>query len=427
MLAVAWLKSFVPAEQMRARIDAAKQNLMLARERMRQGESAPLYDPKDTAAWYILQAETFATDRAHWTPEGVLQSVPFLTRIGQELPLLLTVGGGEERAARVMLNERSQPDGGIFELLVSLAYRRGGWGRVEFVPETPGCGPTPDLHVFRKGSRWAVECKRMAPSPYAAREKTIGDRLAGPVHAFCLETDKAIVVEVKYKIELDDVPDSYLFERVKAVTSRGTIGAWDDDISAGRTRPVDWPLVRQVMSKDDVYFGASRMIELLVGYFVHEAAYSLEAKWRPAALRPEYASAIYHASVVSWVSRAEQAVRRKARHFRKMLAEAERQLPDDRPGVLHVGIESSAGAAVDYARHISNQFQTRSFSLSKSRLRWVYGNYFAPERTTRFDETWAIDETMVPYRVGSHRTPWPLPGHLLVSPEGVSRAGVHWN
>ena len=42
-------------------------------------------------------------------------------------------------------------------------------------------------------------------------------------------------------------------------------------------------------------------------------------------------------------------------------------------------------------------------------------------------EAWAMVETVAPYRVGSHRTVWPLPGHLLVSPENEAREGVHWD
>src|SRR5262245_41964213 len=78
MLAVAWLKSFVPHREMEHRLDAAKTFLSAARERMREGVPTTLFDSADTAAWYILQAETFAIDRAFWTPEGVMRAVPFL-------------------------------------------------------------------------------------------------------------------------------------------------------------------------------------------------------------------------------------------------------------------------------------------------------------------------------------------------------------
>jgi hypothetical protein len=67
--------------------------------------------------------------------------------------------------------------------------------------------------------------------------------------------------------------------------------------------------------------------------------------------------------------------------------------------------------------------QARKFAPATSRLRWVYANYFVPEATTREDETWAITETMVPYKIGHHRTHWPLPGHMLLSPEHGSESG----
>jgi hypothetical protein len=427
MLAVAWLKSFVPQREMEQRLEAAKTFLVAARERMRDGVPTALFDPADTAAWYILQAETFATDRAFWTQEGLMRAVPFLTRIGKELPLLLKVKDVEERAARLMLAERRQPDGGIYELLVALAYRRGGWHRVEFVREMPGQSRTPDLHVFRRGSRWAVECKRLTPSSYATREKLRGRKLAEPVHAACLDSYESVVVEVKYKIELANVPDDYLAAHVRSAIARRSLDPWDDEISSGRVRPVNWPLTRKVLAKDFVYFGGSRMIELLAGYYIHEVDHSIAAKWRPSPTRPEYADAVYQASVVTWLSLSKEAVTQKARHFRRVLANAEGQLPSDRPGVIHVGIESYAGARVDFARHFSNTFEARFFELRKSRLRWVYANIFVPEATTRKDETWALTETMVPYKVGSHHTRWPLPRHLLVSTEGASRPGVHWD
>jgi hypothetical protein len=427
MLTVAWLKSFVPRREMERRLDAAKAFLVAARERMREGFPATLFDPTDTAAWYILQAETFATDRAFWTQEGLMRAVPFLTRIGKELPRVLEVRGVEERAARLMLAERRQPDSGIFELLVALAYRRGGWHRVEFVPETPGRGRTPDLHVFKKGSRWAVECKRLMPSAYAAREKLRGMELAKPIHALCLEMGESAVVEVMFKVELASVPNDYLVSHVQSAIQQRSLNPWEDEIAFGRVRPVNWPLTRKILAQDYVYFGGSRMIELLASYYIHDADHSLTAKWRPWPKRPEYADAVYQASIVTWRSLSNEAVSQKARHFRSVLANAEGQLPSDRPGVIHVGIESCAGARVDFARHFANTFEARFFKLRKSRLRWVYGNIFVPEATTRKDETWAITETMVPYKVGSHHARWPLPGHMLVSPEGVGRQGVHWD
>lgn len=427
MLAVAWLKSFVPRTEMERRLDAAKTRLFEARKQMREGLQVPFFDPSDVAAWYIFQAETFAYDRAHWTPEGVMRIAPYLTRLGKELPLLLSVKNVEERAARIMLAEKRQPDGGIFELLVGLAYRRGGWKDVEFVQEKPGLARTPDLYVSRPRSHWAVECKRLVASSYAAKEYQRGKILADKVHAMLLERCQSLVVEVIYKVELKEIPDDYLVGRIQAVLQLASNRPVEDDIAAIRVRPVDWELTRRVLREDYVYYGSSRMIELLAGSYAHDADHSMAAKWRPWEERPEYADAVYQASVVTWRSASRAAMRQKARHFKKTLVDANGQLPGDRPGVVHVGIETYAGAKVDAFRHIRNSLQSRYFDPGNSRLRWVYGNYFVPEATTRHDESWALTETMVPYRVGSHRTKWPLPDHMLVSPENKNSSGMHWD
>lgn len=427
MLAVAWLKSLVPRRDMERRLDAAKEYLVAARKRQRDGEPASLFEEHDTVAWFILQAETFATDRMFWAPEGVMRSVPYLTRIGKELPLLLSVDGAVARAERMMTAEKRQPEGPLFELLVGLAYKRNGWAKVQFVPEMKGLGRTPDIIVSKPRSSWAIECKRLVPSTYAARERVIGAGLAEPVHRLCLERSVSVVVQVAYKAELQHVPTDYLLERVSEALDGGPSNYWDDDVAKGFIRPVNWQLARGVLEKDFVYFGSSRMIELLSGSYEHDADHSIAAKWRPHPNRPEYADAVYQASVVSWYNQAAESTIRKARHFKSTLANAEGQLPADTPGAVHIGIESYSGSFVDFMRHMQNRSEARLFQLRNSRLRWVFANHFVPEATTRRDESWAITETMVPYRVGRHGTKSPLPGHMLVSPESETVPGSHWS
>ncbi|MDQ1197518.1 hypothetical protein [Agrobacterium sp. SORGH_AS 787] len=427
MLAVAWLKGLVPRNDIERRLDAAKAYLARARQLQRSGGRPSLFDKSDTIAWYILQAETFATDRTFFAPEGVMRAVPYLTRIGKELSSMLSVEGAEERAARMMTSDRAQPDGPLFELLVSLAWKRNGWKEVKFLPEKKGIARTPDLLASKPRTTWAIECKRMVTSTYAKSERAIGMKLAEPIHAMCLDRYESHIVEVIYKVELSQIPEDYLITTVDRVLTRGLSYGWDDEISKGIVRPVEWNLTRRVMARDFVYYGGSRMIELLAGRYEPDADYSMAAKWRPRPDRPEYADAVYQASVVAWDCIAAEATKRKAAHFRRLLANAEGQLPTDIPGAIHVGIESYSGNFVDYFRHMQNRSEARSFRPSTSRLRWVYANHFVPEDTTQHDETWAITETMVPYRVGKHGTNSPLPGHMLVSLEADANPWSHWS
>jgi hypothetical protein len=427
LLATGWLRGFVPAPQMDRRITAARTHLLAYRQAVRDNGFARFDEPADLAAWFVFQAEAYAADRMMWMPEAAALVVPTMTRFGEDFALLNTIEGIDARAHRLMNGEKRQPDAALFELIVALAYRRSGWSRVAFVPEERGGPRSHDLDVERGRSRWAAECKRMMPSSYAANEKVRGTELAKPVHALALERHASLVTEVMYKVELSEVPDDYLVGRVRELLDHPTRTESADDIASVRIRPTTWDLAQRVLAKDDVYYGSSRMIELFSGSYEHDADHSFSAKWRPAPKRPAYAEAVYHASVVSWWSMSGRANLQKARHFRSLLAKAEGQFPGDRPGVLHIGMESPAGGSADGVRHLLNWMNARSFDTETSRLRWVYGHYFVPEVTTRQNESWAMTETVAPYKVGRHGTRWPLPDTLLFTPLSDQHRGVHWD
>jgi hypothetical protein len=104
-------------------------------------------------------------------------------RIGQLLPDFRKIEGAEERAAQLMTKNLSQPDDGIYELLVAGAYRRRGWDKVSFVSETPGIGKRHDLLIDCPHSHWAAECKRAGRSGYARDERLAGERMGEQAHA----------------------------------------------------------------------------------------------------------------------------------------------------------------------------------------------------------------------------------------------------
>ena len=165
----------------------------------------------------------------------------------------------------MMSSQRKQPDGPLFELLVGLAWKRNGWDNVEFLTEKRGGPRTPDILVSKARRAWAVECRRMVSSTYAKEERLRGMKLAGSCPRACLDRYLSYVIEVLYKVELATIPDDYLVQTVDRVLKRRLSFAWNDERSQGIVRPVEWDLTRGVMADDFVYYGGSRMLELLTG------------------------------------------------------------------------------------------------------------------------------------------------------------------
>lgn len=420
-----WLTSFVDSTDWSRRIEKVSQTFEVGRQAWAAGERRPLFDNKDGIAWYIFQANAYATAREDWFEPEAFRIVPVFRRLGHLLPELKMVSGIADRISKLMIDGKAQPDDGLFELLVAGAYKCRSWKTVEFVPEQHGIAKSHDIMVSAGRRRWAVECKRVNRSGYEATEYDHGLRIAKYLHDLCRARNCSLIVEVAYQVQLSEITDTYLAEKAEAFLSNPRRSTWDDSLSRGRVRPIDWYLARSVMEHDDVFFGSSRMVELLIGRYEPHLDHSVVGDWIPAPQHPFHATAMSQASIVSWLSRSTEAAKRKARHFKSLVARAEEQLPNDCPGVIHVGYEARSGNSVDDLRHYLNTAEMMSFSPTDSQLRWVYGNYLSPEHTNAPNESEAISETTATYKIGSHRAVSPLDGHLLFS-DGQGRPGTHW-
>lgn len=413
---LAWLREHVEQNAWEQRLAAAKGNLETARDRWAEGEQVAVFDPADAIAFYAFQANAYAQDRRDWFEPEAYRIVTTTRRLGQLLPVLREVDGIDDRVARLLTSGRRQPDDGLYELLVAGAYAARGW-TVRFEPEQPGVRATPDLLVARGRSRWAAECKRVGRGEYTAGEAEQGRRIAAPVHAIARERGRSIAVRVDYQVELGEVPDDYLLSRIEALASQGNAIAWVDEISSGTAWNVHWGPLTAVLRHDDIYFGSSRMIELVAGHYAPYADHDMQGQWTANQQHPFHAADVQQLSLVSWLSSSREAARRKARHFRAMVARANGQLPGDRPGIVHIGYETGGASPADTLRHLLNVLEIANFDPGQSRLRWVYANYMSPEHVTAADESAALSETTATYRVGRHRTPDPLPHHVLFGDE----------
>ncbi len=76
------------------------------------------------------------------------------------------------------------------------------------------------------------------------------------------------------------MPDDYLKKRALAFIENPEERLWVEDGSVGIVGDIDWRLIRRVMSRDFVYFGSSRMVELLLGEYNHQFSHDMAAKWR---------------------------------------------------------------------------------------------------------------------------------------------------
>lgn len=421
---IEWFRSMLEQRAWEARIDAVQANYETALARWAQGEKVPLYDEGDAIFWYIHQANAFAQDRRNFfVPEG-FRIAPVINRVGHLLSHLKQVKGVSDRIETLLTKGRKTPDAGLYEILVAGAYKSRDWATVEFVPESST--KTPDLRVSGNRRRWQVECKRINRSGYEAEEHAFAEALAKPVHDLARRIRRRLIVDVHYLQELKYYPSDALLKHVeryienpheRLVSEEGSLVA--------HIRDADWTMLNTVMAHDDVFYGSSRMIELIKGKYDLAYDHSFSADWTPSARMPLHAHLVHHASIVSWQSTSFESAMAKARHFRSTVGRATQQLTLEMPAAVHVGYETLGGSSADELRHYLNMMEMLNFDTEGSRLRYVYANYLRPEHSTAQMESWAVSETTAFYPAGKHRTPQSLPHHLLLE-DGDGTPGDHW-
>lgn len=424
--AITWFRSLIEKREWNSRMEAVQSFFEDALPRWTQGERVPFYDERDAVFWYLHQANAFAQDRRHYFAPDGFRIAPVMHRIGQLLPHLTQVEGVNDRIETLLKGGRKTPDAGLYEILVAGAYKSRDWSKVAFVPEQIGVSKTPDLVVSGNRRRWAVECKRVNQSGYEKQERACAEALASPVHELARRLGRRLIVDVKYLRELRDYPVDTLLRHVERYLENPSERfVLQEGQLIAHIRDADWRMLDAVIAHDYIFYGASRMIELIKGSYDLSFDHSFSADWTPGERMPFHADRVHHASIVSWQSGSKEAATAKAVHFRSTVGRAVPQLTLDCPSVVHVGYEALSGSSEDERRHVLNEMQTRKFRAEGSRLRYVYANYLRPEHANARMESWAVSETTAYYPIGKHRTPQPLPHHLLLE-DGDGTPGNHW-
>ncbi len=269
-----WLKSFMSDADWKRRREAAVDRLYAAAlQQLEDGPKGRFFAETDTLGWYVFLADAFLDHNWNYEPIFGSRVIPVFSSIGRNLELLKPVDGIVQRARRLVNEERRQPNGGLFEMLVAAAYRRAG-GDVAFRPEHPGGLQTYDMDVALDGRTFAVECKRMETGEYGDRERMRMRELWGPTTAGLAEAGRSAFCDAHFVVPIEEVPADYLTGKTKGwLASDMPSLVWRDEIAFGVVGEPDLEPLQEVLKTDDVMAASNRMLELITGRYVRHANY----------------------------------------------------------------------------------------------------------------------------------------------------------
>lgn len=423
---VDWLLSFVPTDEWKRRRFAALRHFVdaVAGESADTSGKGRFFNDRDRFAWYLFLGQAILDHPMIYDYMYGSRVIPILTAIGRNLELLKGVAGIEARVRRMVGPEKSQPNACMFELLVAAAYCRQG-AHVTFLEERPGVAKTHDMDIALSGKNWAVECKRLEGGEYSEVERAQARELWLPVARGLQERGLNVLFTVEFLVELSAVPRAYVAQKTVEWLRSGGLHthSWNDSISVGKVEQLNLKPLQKVLKSDDVAMNSARMHELLTGRYKRNAHIITSLRVQHAD-NPVYVKACYAGCVFDWDSKSEAAIDKRARDVFKRVAEGCRQLPDERPGIVHIGFEAVDGDEVEKRRYAKVLQSLRDFDPKGKALEYVYVTWFAPESPP--DELFAFDETCH-YQAIRPNQFRPLPTGFLVLPSDLSsRPGGHW-
>lgn len=428
--ALNWLLSFADPLDWRDRLAPIEQQLFNRRGqqgKFRQtGYDHQDWPDEDPIGWYIYLALAALNRPFKYEPREGSRIMSVLKRLGSHLPQLKAIVGVDRRVKRLLAKETENPDAILFELLVALLWKINGFETVEFLDETSN-RKTPDLWASKGGDEWFIECKRLDRHPlYTKKERAKWRTMWSILSDRLVRSSYAVVLDIRFHVELQTLPDDYLAAQLagKLKLVQPPTELVSNETMDVVVRSVNYPAANHHLARYSVRCPSDQLDELIGGQRDPNRGFSAvvagDFEDRDGAV---FIDRLSFAASAFWHCDAPKAVRAKARHVRRRVAEAIDQLPDNSKGAVHIAIETVDGAMVEEARFIRNGLNVRTIHTGGKDLRWVYCHllqFYSPLQTF-----WAVDETINYF--GRER-PDPLKTQgVLISDASTIEGGKHWH
>ena len=209
-----------------------------------------------------------------------------------------------------------------------------------------------------------------------------------------------VVVDVVFHVELDTLPDEFVGDGLSGklpLVATYPCHIISNDVWDVKVRPVDFESAAAHLSRYYVKCPSDQMAELIGGRRDPNRGFTFVFGGRTATLGTGHAfdrflHTMDFAAGAYWHCDAVRSIERKARDIRGHLADTLRQLPQETPSVVHIGLETLDGVAVEAERY-RRIFNTVSrFDVNGKPLRWVFCHLFQTYAPPEQD--WVLDETV---------------------------------
>ncbi|MEP3481128.1 MAG: hypothetical protein ABJZ55_17905 [Fuerstiella sp.] len=430
-----WLISFLPMSDWtnrKARIHKFLEEALRPDTAITQDQIARLCGKDDAIAWYLYQVHMTQHEPCSAEPAQASRILPVFKRLGMNLEVVKELHGINAQVERLLGASRNHPDQVLFEILIAVVWKLNGWDEVSFIPPSKS-QKLPDLKAIRGNDTWHVETKRMMPhSGYSRKEREKWLKIWALLKTTLMEGRYPFILDVTFHTEMLALDDSVLVEKLADKLKLVTFPCHlvSDDTMDVHVSFVDLRKIKRHLEDWSVKMPSRQLIELIGGRWDRSSSFTHVMKCATRRAGDAgglnlYVDEIDWAAGAYWHCDAEKATEAKARDIRSHLSKAVSQLPDAGPGVIHVGMETYDGEAVEAERFERIMRTVTAFDTGGKDLQWIFAHLM--ECYSPPDKSWVADETVYPFGRGNREdSPVPMSSCLVPHEMFDHVHAAHW-
>lgn len=430
-----WIRSFISDKDWERRKSLIENKILLEfrktppfSESLTEGTLVVIKD--DVIGWYLYLIYTLIYEPHKYEHFQGARVVPIFKRFGINLDKLKCIKGIEKRLNNLLKKRPLEADAVLFEMLTALLWCRNGYD-VSFLEEKNG-RKTPDIVAVKDGKSWFIECKRQSKTAdYTYRETYKRQKMVSHISKSLIE--KNILLDIVFHVELESLSDTFLKDILEQkiqnpiagkIVSNSQVDIW-----------LDFVKIKEIKEHLKKYYvkNNSPMLNKLIGEKpIDNRAFTCGVfadfyKVGDGEVNNLYINDIEMAFGIYCSCDAKEAIWAKARDIKNQVYKAMQQFDSDGTAVIHIGLETFDGSAVEMARFEKIKGTIEEIDPTKTNLRWIFCSFFQayspPDRDWDFDETVS---TMSPY-VDKHP---PLDNPMMIVEDddsNISDFDKHWD
>lgn len=393
-------------------------------------KAKPIRVKSDEIGWYLFLCEQALGDPMCMDVSQAQRALPFFAGIGERWAFAPKVKGLEQKLDEVLHKYKSEPDGLIFEMLVALSYAAKGWD-VEFIDQQST--KTPDMLVRKGEKEIYVECKRQVRrSSYAETERNEFLRLWDDAKHVLLANKQWVWCKAMFHAEVSNLPTDFLTQILQSALplKSGEHLIHDGADATIHARLIDQHAVMRHMAQYQVKSNSPALNVLLGGDWAPPnssvtTAHLVKTSHVVDCDVPVLGTYIEEIKWACGITRdfdSDVSIDKKARDVTKHLSDAVKQVPADKPSIIHLAAETLEGKDVERRRTQKIMATIPSFLIDKPVLGVRFHRF---QSNQSVDKLYEFDETVEQFQPDGIRLD-DIPLNVVVPNDVVMKHGSHW-